>query len=76
MDRLQAGDLKSYLAMSAPAEFPEVKLIPRTDGAELQQLSDLAGTQGLGYELNDDSEFGDTLGEFGIEPGQWGLSGN
>jgi hypothetical protein len=71
MDRIQAGDLKSYLALQTPAEFPDVHLIPRTDEAELQQLKDLGAGQGLGYDLNDDAEFGDSLGEFGIESGQW-----
>lgn len=69
MDRLQAGDLKSYLAMQAPVAMPDVALIPKTDEAELKQLMALGGAQGLGYDLNDDSEFGDTLSEFGIDAG-------
>lgn len=71
MDRLQAGDLKSYLALQTPAEFPSTMLIPRTDEAELDQLRGLGGAQGLGYDLNDDTEFGVTLSEFGIESGQF-----
>lgn len=70
-DRLQAGDLKSYLALAAPTNFTDgPSLIPKTDEVELAQLQAM-GNQGLGYELHDDAELRDTLGEFGIESGQF-----
>lgn len=55
------------MALQAPTAVPDFTLIPKTDAAELEQLQAMGGTQGIGYELHDDSEFGDVLGEFGID---------
>lgn len=66
MDRLQAGDLKSYLALQTPVAMPNVQNVLRTDASELQILGE---SQGLGYDIYDDAELGDTLSEFGVDTG-------
>jgi hypothetical protein len=68
MDRIQSGDLKTFLSLRTtnsplePYEFP--KLVSQTDEAELARLGQ---AQGIGYELNDDAEFTSTLAELGID---------
>jgi hypothetical protein len=69
MDRIQAGDLKTFLSLRINSDsstelvgdFPNPVL--QTDAAELERLG---ASQGIGYELNDDSELRATFDELGI----------
>jgi hypothetical protein len=67
MDRIQAGDLKTFLSLRTEAtgqitDYPQ--LILQTDQAELERLG---ASQGLGYELHDnDDELRATFNDLGI----------
>jgi hypothetical protein len=67
MDRIQAGDLKTFLSLRTEAtqqvigEFPKSPL--QTDQAELARL----GNQEVGYEIYDDNELRDTFAELGVD---------
>lgn len=65
MNRLQAGDLKTFLSLQTDKveKNLETEYIPRHDQAELAVMQ-----QGLGEVIYDD-EFSNTLSEFGIEFG-------
>lgn len=66
MNRLQSGDLRTFLTLSPtqPFETPESANVAHTDQHELEVL----GTaEGIGTGLFDDgTEFADTLHEFGV----------
>jgi hypothetical protein len=68
MDRIQAGDLKTFLSLRTEAtgqistDYPQ--LVLQTDQAELERLG---ASQGLGYELYDnDDELRATFTELGL----------
>lgn len=68
MDRIQAGDLKTFLSLRTEAtgsvtnDFPNIVL--QTDSAELARLG---AAQGIGYEINDDDELDATFAELGLD---------
>lgn len=68
MDRIQAGDLKTFLSLRTEAtgqfisEYPQPPL--QTDEAELARLG---ASQGIGYELNDNDELSATFTELGLD---------
>jgi hypothetical protein len=69
MDRIQAGDLKTFLSLQTnnnpvAFDFAAQPQYSQSDEAELQRLG---AAQGVGYELNDDNEFEHTLTELGID---------
>lgn len=66
MNRLQSGDLKTFLSLSPtePFQTPESANVARTDQHELEVLGN---AEGIGIGLFDDgTEFADTLHEFGV----------
>jgi hypothetical protein len=67
MDRIQAGDLKTFLSLRTEAttqlgEYPQP--VSQSDAAELERLG---ASQGIGYELNDDVELDATFTELGLD---------
>lgn len=67
LNRLQSEDLHTFLALQqtvAPVAQDSGKYVGMSDTEELERLGK---SQGLGYEIHDDSEFADTLTELGID---------
>lgn len=67
LNRLQSEDLHTFLALQqtvAPVAPDSGNYVGMSDSEELQRLGK---SQGLGYEIHDDSEFADTLTELGID---------
>jgi hypothetical protein len=68
MDRIQSGDLKTFLSLRTDAttsftgDFPDP--VSQTDAAELERLG---AAQGLGYGINDDDELAATFAELGVD---------
>lgn len=68
LNRLQSGDLHTFLSMQLNSG-PSTPVAPESHVgmSDAEELARLGKSQGLGYELHDDSEFADTLAEFGID---------
>src|SRR4051812_37560691 len=64
LNRLQSGDLKTFLSMSPTIPFDAPEPVAHTDAHELEVLG---SAEGIGIGLFDDgTEFADTLHEFGV----------